>query len=67
VRKNRNEKSIAFRIPDAQRKLLVELADSEDRTVSATIRRAVDEYIKREGKTGICKASLGEPVVINQI
>ena len=46
--KNRNEKSIAFRIPDEQRELLIKLANSEDRTVSATIRRAINEYIRKK-------------------
>ncbi len=40
-------KPFVFRISDEQKELLREIANRTDRSMSATIRRAVDEYIER--------------------
>ncbi len=42
-------KQFVFRMPDKQKEILKRLADRDDRSISATIRRAIDEYIEKRG------------------
>lgn len=39
-----------FRMLDSQKQILFKIADRDDRSVSATIRRAIGEYIKRDSE-----------------
>jgi len=41
------KKTFAVRLPDEQLKALKEIAEREDRSVSAVIRRMIDEKLKK--------------------
>lgn len=41
------KKTFAIRLPDKQLKSLKEIANAEDRSVSAVIRRMIDECLKK--------------------
>ena len=41
-------KPFVVRLSDTQKKMLTELASMSDRSVSATIRRAIDAYIEKK-------------------
>ena len=45
------KKTFAVRLPDKQLNSLKEIAKREDRSVSAVIRRMIDDYLKRKAKS----------------